>query len=654
MDGSVQVLNQARQLESGVLLKCLYSLRKYATKSIGLFRNNATVTEVKRLWVALCQNKEMSLDNEDKNLVASLVLWHLQQLTPPLLPYSLHNTISEFSEDENSNVSMIAPLFDDISELHWENLRRLMELLQEVSAQSKLNGLTTEILAQIFAPLIYRPAGTAFMSVRHSQAIKQAEHVVQLMITHHQDIFRNSAKTKNSLCSPRPAVAALSIEIPKAHPYTVLEKQPAQLRGTLTASSDLAALDVLIAGTVSGLFKGMLELPSSPVKAEERPRVVVGPDLGEVDFYEGLPIQVHAFPSAGNALTNSNCSSYLAGAVERRRMVAACRILRHQIGSFEDNWTQRRGRRPRGTERCLLASTYSQYRVWKRSIRDDAALQIQLFWRKFTQSEYSRRGSRIHARPSQHDEPLLCDGILDSESYTYSEAPKEKTNTLNRHRSGSITSVASGSSLPSIYNNKNQHSQISIFTSNGAIGSPPKSAKSPPKASSLEHLIEQKKMVKDKLKSFDVRFVQEHGRMPSKAEKEPIRHLYENYNSLKSQIKKLELTIKKYVGDTAGNQPNILNRNSNSLPPERGGYNSQEAPNTVAPPINPQNKQLSEIEMLRKSKRDFHIMLKNYERQFKLQHGREVSSPEDIAPVEKEYQKYKEIKKKLTRLTGER
>ena len=37
---------------------------------------------------------------------------------------------------------------------------------------------------------------------------------------------------------------------------------------------------------------------------------------------------------------------------------------------------------------------------------------------------------------------------------------------------------------------------------------------------------------------------------------------------------------------------------------------------------------------------------------FKAQHGREVSSPGDIAPVEAEYQRYKEIKKRLNRATA--
>uniref|UniRef100_A0A7S2UXR7 FAM13A-like domain-containing protein n=1 Tax=Fibrocapsa japonica TaxID=94617 RepID=A0A7S2UXR7_9STRA len=56
------------------------------------------------------------------------------------------------------------------------------------------------------------------------------------------------------------------------------------------------------------------------------------------------------------------------------------------------------------------------------------------------------------------------------------------------------------------------------------------------------------------------------------------------------------------------------------------------------------------VAALKSDKRKLHIMLKNYERQFKEKHGREVSCPEDIAPVESEYQRYKEIKRQLIRI----
>ena len=49
-------------------------------------------------------------------------------------------------------------------------------------------------------------------------------------------------------------------------------------------------------------------------------------------------------------------------------------------------------------------------------------------------------------------------------------------------------------------------------------------------------LAAQKRSLKTQLKEYDMKFMRENGRMPVKAEKEPIRHLYEEYNRVKDMI----------------------------------------------------------------------------------------------------------------------
>ena len=51
-----------------------------------------------------------------------------------------------------------------------------------------------------------------------------------------------------------------------------------------------------------------------------------------------------------------------------------------------------------------------------------------------------------------------------------------------------------------------------------------------------QELSERKKLLKQQLKKFDADFLRDKGRMPKKVEKEPIRHLYEQYNALKSLL----------------------------------------------------------------------------------------------------------------------
>jgi len=52
----------------------------------------------------------------------------------------------------------------------------------------------------------------------------------------------------------------------------------------------------------------------------------------------------------------------------------------------------------------------------------------------------------------------------------------------------------------------------------------------------LRELRKLKRALKKELQRYDVNFRTEHGRWPVKAEKEPIRHLYDRYNALKEWI----------------------------------------------------------------------------------------------------------------------
>mgnify|MGYP000163203622 FL=1 len=68
--------------------------------------------------------------------------------------------------------------------------------------------------------------------------------------------------------------------------------------------------------------------------------------------------------------------------IDRKLAVRACRVLRLQIKAFEEAFQETSKRRPRGSDRRPLASTYRQYRDWKRCIRHDAAAAIQGLCRK--------------------------------------------------------------------------------------------------------------------------------------------------------------------------------------------------------------------------------------------------------------------------------
>ena len=184
----------------------------------------------------------------------------------------------------------------------------------------------------------------------------------------------------------------------------------------------------------------------------------------------------------------------------------------------------------------------------------------------------------------------------------------------------------------------------------------------------IKELLRQKRELKAQLKQYDNNFKRQHGRMPVKAEKEPIRHLYETYNTLKAKISMLEageggggIHMGGSVGSYEGSPSSL------SL----GGHRSPRTP-TPPPPLNinaagssvgtsPNTNTLSsyggaavqDMAMLRQEKGQLHQMLRTYEKDFYQAHGRQVSSFEDIRPVASQYRRYKEIKRAINALQEE-
>lgn len=159
--------------------------------------------------------------------------------------------------------------------------------------------------------------------------------------------------------------------------------------------------------------------------------------------------------------------------------------------------------------------------------------------------------------------------------------------------------------------------------------------------------------------------------MPVKVEKEPIRHLYENYNSLKNRISAIERegpriapaipttrpspppTTHNYV-ETNGNGDNFLPIASTSSSEKTGKWKGSrgsggKGSTSGSPP--------QDLAGLKTEKQTLHQMLRSYEKDFFNLHSRQVSCYADIRPVASQYRRYKEIKKQISSLqesTGEK
>ncbi|KAL3943026.1 MAG: hypothetical protein SGBAC_002885 [Bacillariaceae sp.] len=403
--------------------------------------------------------------------------------------------------------------------------------------------------------------------------------------------------------------------------------------------------------------------PASPQTA-----IIEGPHAPQRPFSSASSIG-----SAASGITNQSTHyrMVMSTAAERKRTVAACRALRSQILRFEDAFIQMHGRAPRGAaERAPLATTYAQYKEWKRAIRADAACRIQALVRgaltrgKLSQSSDAQMQQVVSRRAGR------------TTSFGFGKATLEQLqipaeigeSDMQSAQSDPFTDLAAKSQpLPPQWGS-NQGIRRPRTSNDGFASPVPKAATSSPSSPndlnrlSLPELQARKRDLKQQLKQYDMTFARRHKRMPVKAEKEPIRHLYEQYNALKSQISSIEQEGRQSntSSPVATTPPAVLPQrtmspvsgldNGGDISPigGRGKMKPARSPpagaSTTAGPLS------QDLAALKTEKGRLHQMLRSYEKDFYKEHKRQVSSFADIRPVANQYRRYKEIKKAIASL----
>jgi len=118
-----------------------------------------------------------------------------------------------------------------------------------------------------------------------------------------------------------------------------------------------------------------------------------------------------------------------------------------------------------------------------------------------------------------------------------------------------------------------------------------------------EQQREEKIAVKRQLRNFDLAFKSKFGHLPTKNDKEPLRPLYQRYRDLS-----------KLTGQT----------------------------DTDVKPV-PLEENL-DYKLLKKEKRQLQLQLHQYQSDFLKNNGRPIKYVEDRVPVQKQYDRYKELK----------
>lgn len=138
----------------------------------------------------------------------------------------------------------------------------------------------------------------------------------------------------------------------------------------------------------------------------------------------------------------------------------------------------------------------------------------------------------------------------------------------------------------------------------------------------LASLQADKSRLKKHLRAEDEKFEREYHRKPSRADKEHLRPMYERYRVLKREIDELLAATK-----PAAAVPAAPTAKATTKGPKPGS-----------------------LEALRTEKRALQIRLRRFEEDFRRANGRAVQFHRDIRPVEGEYRRYKDLKKRIAKL----
>jgi hypothetical protein len=424
---------------------------------------------------------------------------------------------------------------------------------------------------------------------------------------------------------------------------------------------------------ISPKYMDSTNMPSSPVETSRTPA-----PLSPVNSYRRQHESSHQRFASSSAGSSPNAQSlYLrtltSTAAERKRTVAACRALRAQIARFEEAFIKMHGRPPKGAaERAPLATTYAQYREWKRAIRADAASRIQALARGASVRSYlvqNPKFKEIVRKRAGRPKKISYSHLSIPENIENEQAPKMQPQPIApmpRRDDGSVEIVMGpASAWP-----RRSTSDLSYDNStlNGSqypsTGSATSSFKLEIAHFSHAELQSQKRELKQELKKYDMSFFNQHGRMPVKAEKEPIRHLYEKYNQLKNRITAVERDPSLIQQSVPGPRrksvtlPSHKNNNSNnnsssedsptSTPSGQSRSTRSDSYKRQTSPTGPSSGQ--DLGALKTEKHALHQMLRSYEKEFYKKYNRQVSSYADIRPVASQYRRYKEIKKLIVAL----
>lgn len=676
---------------------CINYLVENSLHEKNLFRTFPSVGEIRKVKHQLFEGKAKKNSDFDSNAVAGVLINALKEMKPSLIFEAIEELLkSEIRDGSESSLEKIARGLVKIPSNRYDILRQLLPLINRISSSNANDNNIAQRL-MIFAPVICKPLDTSYMSIRHTEILRQIKPILQIAIENYTEIFKivtvqaallkeqvksapeevnprkvSPADVANSMCQSKPEAVEHHNTYKKKNlklnlPMEVIEHDaayaPVLISPTTVSPVPVVNTQCWEWGILQNLVKTRI---MNYLKNTNEPRwdsLSVGEGFGEVPIRKRTQSENAMMDSVDEFDEDSavrerkdsmECVATMGEAqVSWRDMVNECKVLRHDIQKFEDDFKLHNKRFPKSHERGNMLTTYVKYRELKKLIRHRAAIDIQRTFRG-RQGRIIAKGRLMRQPPSsKYSVGMdLKKGIYIKSDVASSFGSKSKTKNITL---GSDSKAYSSSGREEIDNQAANAALVAQLCNR------------------YKELLDQKKHLKKFLKKFDDDFVAKKGRAPKKADKEVMRPHYQKYHELRGELERLKADILKVCGsfpseleernsavdsdydsdwqktESSGAKSNVpAVHNLDRSPMTTLTNTSQSIDDNSSPKnLNTIVEGGKTLEEILQEKRNLHAYLKTYEKEFNRTNGRHVMHPDDIKPVAAEYQRYKELKRIL-------
>ncbi|KAF7704714.1 protein FAM13A-like isoform X2 [Silurus meridionalis] len=159
---SLQHLREEGRLQHGVplVLKSMVDfLEKYGLQQTGVFRVCGSAKCCKTLRECLDRGESVDLERADVPTVATLLKLYLREIPGGLIPHIHSMCMQQALKDAKEGTELVESLKEILHRLPDDNynlLSYLLYFLSQVATHSQWNHMTSENLAKVFGPCIFR------------------------------------------------------------------------------------------------------------------------------------------------------------------------------------------------------------------------------------------------------------------------------------------------------------------------------------------------------------------------------------------------------------------------------------------------------------------------------------------------------------------